>query len=41
MAVGMVIFGRYFKYPGIVAELIINTALVVIFIAYAQYKDKC
>ena len=40
MAVTMVIFGKYFKYPGIVAELVINTALIVIFIGYAQYKDQ-
>lgn len=40
MAVAMVIFGKYFKYPGIVAELVINTVLILIFIGYAQYKDK-
>ncbi len=39
MAAAMVIFGKYFKYPGIVAELIINTVLMLIFIGYAQYKD--
>ena len=39
MAVAMVIFGKYFKYPGIIAELIINTVLMLIFICYAQYKD--
>jgi O-antigen/teichoic acid export membrane protein len=39
MAVAMVIFGKYFKYPGIIAELIINTVLMLIFISYAQYKD--
>jgi len=36
----MVIFAQYFKYPGIVAELVINTVLILIFIGYAQYKDK-
>jgi O-antigen/teichoic acid export membrane protein len=40
MAVAMVLFGKYFKYPGIVAELIINTVLMLIFIGYAQYKDQ-
>jgi O-antigen/teichoic acid export membrane protein len=40
MAVGMVIFGHYFKYPGLAAELIINTVFIIIFIGYAQYKDK-
>jgi len=40
IAVGMVIFGKYFKYPGTISELLINTALIMIFIGYAQYKDK-
>lgn len=40
LAIGMVVFGRYFKYPGIYTELIINTGLIVVFIAYAQYHDK-
>lgn len=40
LAVGMVVFGRYFKYPGLGAELFINTCFITVFIAYAQYKDK-
>lgn len=40
LAIGMVFFGRYFKYPGIYTELIINTGLIVVFIVYAQYHDK-
>ena len=40
LAITMVTCGRYFKYPGIAAELIINTVLMLIFIGYAQYKDK-
>lgn len=40
LAISMVVCGRYFKYPGIAAELIINTVLMLIFIGYAQYKDK-
>lgn len=40
LAIGMVLFGRYFKYPGIYTELIINTGLIIVFIAYAQYNDK-
>ncbi len=40
MAMAMVLFAQYFKYPGIVAELVINTVLILIFIGYAQYKDK-
>ena len=40
MAIGMVVFGRFFKYPNLVAELLINTVFVSLFIGYAQYKDK-
>jgi O-antigen/teichoic acid export membrane protein len=40
IAIGMVVFGRYFNYPGPVSEFIINTILVLLFIAFAQYKDK-
>jgi O-antigen/teichoic acid export membrane protein len=40
MAIIMVAFGRYFKYPGLASELMINTVLMLIFIGYAQYKDK-
>jgi len=40
MAIAMVAFGRYFKYPGLTAELLINTLFIVIFIGYAQYKDQ-
>ena len=40
MAIVMVSFGRFFKYPGIAAELVINTVLILIFIGYAQYKDR-
>ena len=40
MATGMVIFGQYFKYPDLVTELLINTFFVIIFIGYAQYRDK-
>ena len=40
MAIIMIAFGRYFKYPGLAAELMINTVLMLIFIGYAQYKDK-
>ena len=36
----MVTFGKYFNYPGLVEELIINSVMVIGFIAYAQYKDK-
>ncbi|OFY65551.1 MAG: hypothetical protein A2Y71_07285 [Bacteroidetes bacterium RBG_13_42_15] len=40
MAVIMVAFSRYFKYPGLAAELLINTLFIIIFIGYAQYKDR-
>jgi O-antigen/teichoic acid export membrane protein len=40
MAIGMVLFGKYFRYTGIIMELVVNTILILLFIAYAQYKDK-
>lgn len=40
MAIGMVLFGHYFKYPNLIVELIINTGLIIVFLGYAQYKDK-
>lgn len=40
LAIGMVIFGRYFNYPNLITELIINTFFIIVFIGYAQYKDK-
>lgn len=40
IAVGMVVFGKYFTYPNLAAELIINTIFLILFVAYAQYKDR-
>jgi O-antigen/teichoic acid export membrane protein len=40
MVIGMVVFGKYFVYPNLVSELLINTILIILFIGYAQYKDK-
>lgn len=40
IAIAMVLFGKYFNYPGIIAELAVNTALILIFIAFAQYRDR-
>ena len=40
IAVGMVIFGKYFNYSSLLAELIINTLFIAAFVIYAQYKDK-
>lgn len=40
IAIGMVIFGRYFKYRSLFSELAINTLFITAFVIYAQYKDK-
>jgi O-antigen/teichoic acid export membrane protein len=40
ISISMVIFARYFNYPSIYAELIINTVLIAAFIVYAQIHDK-
>lgn len=40
LAIGMVVFGRFFKYPDLLTELIINTIFLLAFLLYAQYKDK-
>lgn len=40
IAILMVLFSNNFKYPGLGAEVVINTAFIIIFIGYAQYKDK-
>jgi len=40
MATGMVLFGHYFNYPDLVTELLVNTAFIIIFVGYAQFKDK-
>lgn len=40
LAVTMVVFGRYFKYQNLAAELLINTILIIFFVIYAQYRDK-
>ena len=40
IAIIMVIFSRLFRYPDITSEVIINTVLLALFIAYAQVKDK-
>jgi O-antigen/teichoic acid export membrane protein len=40
LAVGMVLFGFFFSYPNLIAELSINTVLILLFIGYAEYKDK-
>jgi len=40
IAVGMVLFGKYFKYPNLFVELSLNTVLIALFIIYGQYKDN-
>jgi O-antigen/teichoic acid export membrane protein len=40
IATGLVIFANYFDYPNIIVEFIVNTVFIVLFVIYAQYKDK-
>jgi O-antigen/teichoic acid export membrane protein len=40
LAVGMVAFARYYNYPRILTELLINTLFIIIFVGYAQYRDR-
>jgi len=40
IALVMVIFSSNFNYPNLMAEITINSFFIVLFIMYAQYKDK-
>lgn len=40
IAIGMVLFGKYFNYRSIISELLINTVLIASFVCYAEYKDR-
>ena len=40
IAIGMVLFSIFYNYGSIILELTINTLFIIIFIAFAQYKDK-
>jgi len=40
IAVGMVLFGCFFNYPDLLTELSVNTVLLLLFIGFAEYKDK-
>jgi O-antigen/teichoic acid export membrane protein len=40
LAIGMVIFAQLFNYKSITAELSINTILLILFVIFAQYRDK-
>jgi ABC-type uncharacterized transport system permease subunit len=40
IAIVLVIFANYVNYPNLVVEFIINTLFIVLFVMYAQHKDK-
>jgi O-antigen/teichoic acid export membrane protein len=40
LAAAMVVFGQFFTYPSLAAELVINSVMIIAFISYAQYRDK-
>jgi O-antigen/teichoic acid export membrane protein len=40
VAVIMVLFSRLFNYENFIAEMIVNTIFIALFIIYAQFKDK-
>jgi O-antigen/teichoic acid export membrane protein len=40
IAIAITIFAYYFNYKNIVAEFVVNTLLMLIFIGSAQYKDR-
>lgn len=40
ISIGMVMFSRIFKYGGIIQELLINTAMLGLFVLFAQYRDR-
>lgn len=40
IAIAMVVFGKFYSYPSLFIELIINTVFIISFVVYAQYKDK-
>jgi len=40
ISIGMVIFSRMFDYKNLLAELLLNTVFILIFLFFAQYKDK-
>ena len=40
IAIGMVIFSRIFDYRNLLSELLLNTVFIIIFLLFAQYKDK-
>ena len=40
IATGMVIFSRIFNYGSLFTELLVNTIMIMVFILFAQFKDK-
>jgi O-antigen/teichoic acid export membrane protein len=40
IVIGMVIFSKIFKYGSLSNELIINTDFMILFLVFAQYKDR-
>jgi O-antigen/teichoic acid export membrane protein len=40
IAIAITIFAYYFNYKNIIAEFVVNTLLMLVFIGYAQYKDR-
>jgi O-antigen/teichoic acid export membrane protein len=40
VAIGMVVFSQLYHYKNLVYELLINSVLIISFIAFAQAKDK-
>lgn len=40
IAIAMVLFGLTYNYENLISEILINTVLIGLFIAYAQYRDK-
>jgi O-antigen/teichoic acid export membrane protein len=40
LSAGMVIFSQFFRYKNLISELLINTCMIILFIGYAQYKDR-
>jgi O-antigen/teichoic acid export membrane protein len=40
IAIVLVIFANYVNYPNLIVEFIINTLFIVLFVMYAQHKDK-
>lgn len=40
IAIGMVTFGHYFNYPNLAIELLLNTFMIILFVLFAQNRDK-